>query len=171
MRLCCGCHQRREQRELIRLQIDSFGSLQPVHSHNKGRSAWVCFNVHCIQAIIRHPKKLFRSLRTHSNTQHLNKTLTHWLWLEICHNLLTMNGDGCLIKSPHPDSYTIYTTTPHGDLATHFTSEPKFLSTQSENSAEHYTIFTAPHKKLGTLKRNIQLYESLYKNGIENITS
>ena len=171
VRLCCGCYQPKEQRELIRLKVGSTGLLEPLSGRNTGRSAWVCFNESCIQAIIRHPKKLFRSLRTHVKTQHLHVTLVHWLWEQIVRTLSQLHRDGCIVKSEHQDAYVIHTTEAYDDIYMQLTNTPRFLSLNSNASEELYSIFTAPHKELSSLRRNIQLYETLYQNGIENITS
>jgi len=171
VRLCCGCQKRMDQSELIRLQIGSSGFLEPVTNHNTGRSAWVCFNEQCIQAIIRHPKKLFRSLRTHAKTEHLSLKIIHWLWKQIRQSLLQIHRDGCIIQHQNQDTHTIYTTHPHTDFEELRTIEPKFMSLKSDTHTPHCSIFLAPHKRVYALRRNIQLYAALYTNGIENMTS
>ena len=103
MRMCCGCNKRFKQHKLIRLQISSkTQALTPVVRKESGRSAWVCCNAVCIRKISQHPKRLYRSLRTHPNVNNLITTLYAWILNKVQLQFQQMYIDGVVtVTIPH----------------------------------------------------------------------
>lgn len=111
MRMCCGCNQRFDQRRLIRLQVSpETQALIPVDKKIAGRSAWVCFNITCINKIHAHPKKLQRSLRTQPRVDEFAATFYSWLLIKVKNLLRVINRDGALStsKDAHPVTTSKY---------------------------------------------------------------
>ena len=97
MRMCCGCRTQQSISDLIRLQIcTQTHKLIPREQKQSGRSAWVCFNVQCVQSIIKHPKKLHRSLRSKPNMSKFGMTLSIWLEHRCKIILSRLSADGVL---------------------------------------------------------------------------
>ena len=115
MRMCCGCNKRFEQHRLIRLQItQKTQALMPVLRKEAGRSAWVCYNAKCIRQIAQHPKKLFRSLRTRPNVEHLTSVMHRWILAKIQSQFNQMYRDGVITVSiPTWDSSRFDSNLPH----------------------------------------------------------
>jgi len=107
MRMCCGCNKRFEQHTLIRLKVSTdTQALTPVQHSASGRSAWVCCNIHCINKIVKAPKRLHRSLRMRVNLQQWNTALKDWLCEQINTNIQTMIRDGLPFASRSKKSST-----------------------------------------------------------------
>ena len=100
IRMCCGCNKRFEQHTLIRLKVSvETQALIPVEHSHSGRSAWVCFDIQCINTIIKNPKRLYRSLRTRPNTKLLKTELECWLRDKIKTYIDRMMADGATFAS------------------------------------------------------------------------
>ena len=104
MRMCCGCNKRFKQHKLIRLQVSSTTQvLTPVVRKESGRSAWVCCNAACIRKIAQHPKRLYRSLRTHPNVDSLITTMHTWILNKVRIQVQQMSTDGVVtVATVHP---------------------------------------------------------------------
>ena len=158
MRLCCGCHQRKDPRELIRLQIGTKGSLVPVKNRIDGRSAWVCFNKECVKAIVRHPKKTFRSLRVSVDTTHLENDIVEWLWRDICSTVQAMNIDGCISSQQTLTGLQMYISSTPLSIQEYFTDGQKYVSNVA-SSTQCQPIYLTSHKLLHRLLRDINMYK------------
>ena len=111
MRMCCGCNQRFDQRRLIRLQVSpETQALIPVDKKQAGRSAWVCYDITCINKIHAHPKRLQRSLRKQPKVDEFKATFYSWLAIKVKNLVSIINRDGALSvsKSSHPISKPKY---------------------------------------------------------------
>lgn len=107
MRMCCGCNKRFEQHTLIRLKASTeTQALKPVEHSASGRSAWVCCNIHCINKIVKAPKRLNRSLRTSVNLEQWNSVLKDWLHQQILSYVQTMIRDGITFAGRNKKSST-----------------------------------------------------------------
>ena len=107
MRMCCGCNQRFEQRQLIRLQVSpTTQALIPVKKKIAGRSAWVCVDFTCMNKITRHPKRLQRSLRTQPKMDAFLDTVHSWLHTNAQSMLSSIVRDGALFFSTRPLNLT-----------------------------------------------------------------
>ena len=101
--MCCGCNKRFKQHRLIRLQISpKTQALTPVVRKEPGRSAWICCNASCILKIAKHPKRLYRSLRTHPNVSNLISTLYVWILNKVQLQVQQMYTDGVItVETSH----------------------------------------------------------------------
>ncbi len=163
MRLCCGCFQRQKSTNMLRLQLNAVGTLTPVSKKLNGRSAWVCFDEKCIQAVVRHPKKMFRSLKILVSTSHLVAAIQQWLLMEIQSIIQRLYQDGCLKKIPSQDSnLTIYLHSNHETLTTltSLSARSHSISSKPSTDCNHHPIYITPHKLNPTLSSHLTLLES-----------
>ena len=63
IRSCVVCRVRSHPAGLFRFQLNSDGELVLIHLRTKGRSAWLCKNMDCIQKLEANPKLAQRALR------------------------------------------------------------------------------------------------------------
>ena len=103
MRMCCGCNKRFEQHRLIRLQTSSeTQALIPVVRKETGRSAWVCCSIECIRTIRKHPKRLYRSLRTIPRVDLFTMTLYSWILARAQRQFQQMHREGAITVAQDP---------------------------------------------------------------------
>lgn len=107
-RLCCGCYTSKDALDLMRIQIidETVQAVQRKHPHS--RSAWVCQQIDCIQTILKHPKRLLRSLGKKKkdstqpkntpefNTTSLLTSIRRWLLHRIQQELYILHCSGLL---------------------------------------------------------------------------
>ena len=68
-RICIGCNEKKQKKELIRIVKDKEGniSIDEIGKSN-GRGAYICKNIECLEKAIK-SKKLERSLKTKIDLQ------------------------------------------------------------------------------------------------------
>ena len=174
MRMCCGCRTQQSTSNLIRLQIcKQTHTLIPLIKKQSGRSAWVCFNVQCIQSIIKHPKKLHRSLKSTPNMINFKRTVGQWTE-DRCKIILSqLYNDGVLnLETTLTTQATLYIW-PHIETSTPFRlfQDPKqwsnyTITTQKESSDVHSTstfkiTLSKQHRLISQLYINLGIIEAL----------
>ena len=63
-RMCVACRERRHPDDLVRIRLDSDGSLRVnTLGPTRGRGAWICPRPKCLDALTRRPGRLVRAFR------------------------------------------------------------------------------------------------------------
>lgn len=169
-RMCCGCRKRFTPTHLFRLQINPATQqlmVVPSAKKIKGRSAWVCWDVSCIRAVIKHPKKLQQSLRRSTQTNHLSKQIYEELSRRYKHILGTMMQDGVVsIHDTQPPTNAVsikvptFTSTKISQV-----SIDANISTSQDRTYQpqqyQWIVFTSSHYQQSNLHQTLRLLEQI----------
>jgi predicted RNA-binding protein YlxR (DUF448 family) len=174
MRMCCGCRTQQSTSNLIRLQIcKQTHTLIPLIQKQSGRSAWVCFNVQCIQSIIKHPKKLHRSLRSTPNMTGFKKNISQWIEGRCKVMLSRLHIDGVLTLEESHTAYRniyIWSQTEQNTSFKLFHDTKQWsnytLTTYKQSSDAHKTpafqlTLSKQHRSISQLYINLGILEAL----------
>ena len=178
MRMCCGCRTKRPITHLIRLQIcKQTHQLIPCEQKQSGRSGWVCFDIQCVQSILKHPKKLHRSLNSTPQMTDFRDSLIQWIEFRCKVILSRLYTDGVLrLKETNPSYDTLYIWSEiemespfmlfqdSQQWSRHTTTtrkQPKNISTSSMSNLAFTLKLPKQHKSIPQLYINLGLLEAL----------
>lgn len=72
-RMCIGCNEKKDKRELIRIVLNKEGEISVDRSGKKeGRGAYICDNIDCLEKAIK-TKKLQKNFNTEIDEEIYNK--------------------------------------------------------------------------------------------------